>query len=449
MNNKKIIDITPPKPSSNFKAKDEAIRVKIDYKSKKNNAKEAKIWSIPEQKTRPSNNRTMPFANINTNIKMLNRKKILIFSLLFAVIIGTFAFFSLLGIEVEIRPAFSEKIIKKEIIIDTSADELNFSESIIPGKLLQEEGKISQQFNSSGVSLEETKAEGVIQVYNNYRLTQILVATTRFLSSDEKLFRSKKRVSIPSGSSADVEVIAAEPGPEYNIEPSTFSVPGLVGSPRYTSVYGKSFSAMSGGFSGQTAIVAKSDLKNAEDVLKQKLSIQLTEKLASRSNNSSFALLKDTIVEKVIETNSLAPARTKTEQFNYTVRMNSTAMALQKQDLENFAKEIISQEIKQDQSIAPNSLKIEHAVKSVNLNTGRAELELEISAKIYSDINIASLKNKILGMSLKQGQQDLTEDSRIFTAQIRGAPFWKRSFPKNVEKININIILDTNNNIID
>ena len=104
-----------------------------------------------------------------------------------------------------------------------------------------------------------TKAFGTITVFNGYSSEpQLLIASTRFLSSNERIFRTTKNIDIPGAqlnddeiipSSISVEIVADYLGAEYNIGPSDFTIPGFKGSPKYQGFYGKSSTAMSGGSS--------------------------------------------------------------------------------------------------------------------------------------------------------------------------------------------------------
>lgn len=422
MNNKRITDISPPDASSDFnKNKNERAFERTD------------VWSLSKSKSR---------ARFFSRIKEPNKKRFLISASVFtAITIAVFVFLSFSGVEVKVWPSLSSEKLQHELTVDISFPEPDFSQGIIPGKFLEEEGELSRQFNSSGTVLKETRAEGVIHVYNNYHLGQTLVATTRFLSSDGKLFRSKKQVYIPAGDSVDVEVRAVEPGNEYNIGTSTFSVPGLVGSPRYTAVFGKSFSAMKGGERSQMPKITESDLKGAERVLKEELTSRLREKLKVLADSSSFVLLAETVSEEIVESGELSPQQTEKEQFNYTLRMRCRGLVFKKQDAQNLAKDLILKNLAEDKRIAPDTLKIEHNIRSLNLDSGKIVLEMDVQSKIYSELNITKLKNMLLGKSFNDGQRILTQDERIFTAQVKTLPFWKRKFPKNIEKIEMNIML--------
>jgi len=102
-----------------------------------------------------------------------------------------------------------------------------------------------------------TKSTGEIMLFNEYSSeTQNLIASTRFLSSDGKTFRSIEDMIVPGAtfngneiipSSINIEVVADHIGADYNIGPSSFTIPGFKGSDKYSGFYGKSNMPMNGG----------------------------------------------------------------------------------------------------------------------------------------------------------------------------------------------------------
>jgi len=68
-------------------------------------------------------------------------------------------------------------------------------------------------------------------------------------------------VTLAPKSSAVVDVVAAAPGEKYNIEPSTFSVPGLAGTPQYAFITAQSFEKFTGGSNEIVPQVTKEDLE--------------------------------------------------------------------------------------------------------------------------------------------------------------------------------------------
>jgi len=260
--------------------------------------------------------------------------------------------------EINIIPQTEKVFSKDNFSVDTNVSDLNFLEKVMPGFFFSKEKEITKEFKATGITGKKGKASGMIKVYNNYHLSQTLVATTRFVSADGKLFRSKEDIVIPAESTADVYVEAAEPGPDYNIKPSTFSIPGLLGSPRYTAVYGKSFSDMKGGLVGNLPQITKQDLENAEKELLEILTDLLKQELEKEAGES-ILLLDDAISKEVLESSCTRDELEEVEGFECTLYLKCKALGFLKADLEDFAKQSLLKEISESKSIKKDSLKIE------------------------------------------------------------------------------------------
>jgi len=423
---KKIFDILPPKPLTTFQ--------------------EEKPPSIPEKAKFLKKIREKVVRG-----KKIPLKKSLILFLSILILAGIFSYFQLptnrwVGeARIEIWPVAEVLNFKEDLTVKVALEEsdpaLWVKAGAIPGKFLEEEQTLSQQFPTTGKLLKEVKAEGTIRVYNNYRESIGLVANTRFLSAEGKLFHSKERIYIPSKGFREVKVQAAEPGPDYNIKPSTFSIPGLVGYPSYTSVYGKSFSLMTGGFRGEVPQVLQNDLDQAKNILVEKLKKAGREVLVSQAE-PNFILLDQALKQEVLEASSIAQAGAELEQFIFQVKLKSKALVFAKNQLENFAKEFILGQIPASKKLDGKSLKINYSPKSVDFQTGKILLSLEFSAKIYSDINFKDLKKELRGKSEDRVKTILAKKPEISKAEVKFWPFWVKKIPENIEKIKIELNLD-------
>ena len=128
----------------------------------------------------------------------------------------------------------------------------------------------------------EKKASGTVTIFNAYSSEkQALVANTRLLAPDGKIFRLVSAISVPGAkisqgqitpSSISVKVIADKAGEEYNIKPvSRFTIPGFQGSSKYESFYAESKEAMSGGFIGSISFPTDNDIKKVKGEIENKL----------------------------------------------------------------------------------------------------------------------------------------------------------------------------------
>ncbi len=127
----------------------------------------------------------------------------------------------------------------------------------------------TQTFFVTGGAEIPGKATGMMRIYNTSAAAQPLIATTRFLSSGNVLFRLKAGVVVPANGFIDAEVAADKEGKEGNIAPDSFTIPGL-DAPRQKEVYGKTESAMQGGVRTQ-GVVSQKDIDTAKATLEQKI----------------------------------------------------------------------------------------------------------------------------------------------------------------------------------
>ncbi len=395
-------------------------------------------------------------------------KKGLFLCLFFLVLAGFLCYFTLSKAEIEIWPETEIAACQTELTIDKEAKVVDISKKIIPGRIFQQEKSLTKDFQSSGKAPKEEKAEGLIRVYNNYSDSpQILIAATRFVSSDGKVFRTPVKVTIPAGvyekgklipGEIDVKVVADEAGSEYNIGPANFSIPGFAGTDRYTKFYGKSFESMAGGFKEEVAKVTEEDLTQAEDSLirqaKNECGQSLKNELQSTEISSKFHYFsEESPVFEIVEKISSVAAGGEAKEFRFQVKVNCRTLLFQKENLEDFAKQsIISEFFKNNKfsgedpfsfnSVYQESLKMDFSSKTVDLAAGKIVLSLNVSAKIYSAVDDYNLRKALKGKSLSEAEIFLENQPRISRVNVEFWPFWVRKAPDDLNKIKIIIKID-------
>jgi len=398
------------------------------------------------------------FRKIRTRPPVLFSKSGLIFIFFIIILVGFFSFSTLSKANIDIWPKTDFLILRTEIKVDKNVEEPNFVEKIIPGEIFEKEKTVTENFPVSGKSLKEEKAQGIIRVYNAYSTQpQVFIATTRFVSTDGKTFRTPTKITIPGGhyeggefvpGEIDIKVVADEAGPEYNIGPTTFSVPGLAGTDRYTKFYAKSFEPITGGLREEVSKVTEDDLKEAENVLtkkaQQETEVALRNELQSEEISKEFDFLEEAIITKVVESFTLVKPGDEVEDFNFQVKAKSQTIIFKKNDLRDFAKKYILSQISEnaDQKIYEESLKINIKPETVNLEKGEITLSLEISTKIYPDIAISELKNVLRGKTMLETKVYLENQPEILRAKIRFWPFWVKKIPENPDKIRFKLNID-------
>ncbi|MFH1462223.1 MAG: hypothetical protein ABIG08_00760 [bacterium] len=370
----------------------------------------------------------------------------LIFTFSVLIILGALAFFTLSKAKIEVWPETETLTSETKLIVGQD----------IPGKILTKEKTISGNFPASGKISKEEKAEGTLRVYNDYSASsQVLIANTRFVSVEGKLFRTPIKVTIPGGyyekgkffsGEADIRVVADEAGPEYNIGPSTFSIPGFAGSDKYTKFYAKSFQSMTGGFKEETGQITQKDLEGAENNLTERAKIESEIALRMELQKEEF-LLEYNFIEKavrtqVVETFPLAKAGQEGESFNFQAKAKSETLIFKKADFDNFVKNFILSQTSEGKALCQESLKVNSNTESIDLDSGKITLSLAISAKVYTDIDLSILKNGLGKKSLTEAKVFLEDEPGIIKAEVEFWPFWVKSAPDNSEKIEVGLRFD-------
>ncbi len=181
-------------------------------------------------------------------------------------------------------------------IADRSAGAADAANGVIPAQAFSAQKNATELFPASGSANVSVKAQGTITIYDNYSAApQELVATTRFLTPDGKLFRLVNNVTVPGAkvangaitpSSLQATVVADQPGPAYNVGPvPKLSIPGFKGTPRYDGFYGALPNGASGGASGVRPVPTAADIVAAKAKMQSILQAALTGDIAASYPN--------------------------------------------------------------------------------------------------------------------------------------------------------------------
>jgi len=365
------------------------------------------------------------------------------------VILGVF-FFSFKKTEIEIKPQKNSFQVVGELKLDPSADGLDLENKLIPAKLFEDEKTEEKTFSASGKTAVGEKASGIITVYNEYSSSPRVLVPSRFVSAQGKLFWSKDKITIPGyrkeggkiiPGEKQVRVQAAEAGEDYNIEPTTFALPALAGSRLYTTVYAKSFSGMTGGQSSQTSQITEDDWESAKKTLEQDA------KQAGRDsliNNlpKEYVLLEQTTIQQILEAGSSSKAGELADSFIFKSKIKSSALAVKKEDMDNFVKNLINANIKEGEKILEKSLLVTYAISQNSQESGQLALRVDVKADIYKDISVSELKKALLGRSFQEAELFLRGFSGVSEFKIKNKPFLRKNISKEEKNLDLFLNLD-------
>lgn len=364
--------------------------------------------------------------------------------LLLVIVDGIVAFSILAGATLTYTPksapvAFNNDTYTARKTADSVSGSLLFS-------VVELSGDKSTTVPASGQVQVSDKATGKIIVYNDYSTdAQKLVKTTRFQTADGKIFRTPTDITIPGKhtengtdvpGSVEVTVVADIPGADYNIGLSDFTIPGLKGDPRYSTVYARSKTAMSGGLVGMKASVSDADLATAKNTLEEGIKADLLQQ--ARAQVPADYILFPNLVTITYD---LLPTGSSTDTTaSVGERGNFSGVMFKKADLATF---LAAQKI---QNVAgPVTLPDVSGLDAIFTSAATPELlqadsvtfMITGSTTVEWVTDEKSLAGDLAGKAKSDLDTVLKAYPSIQSASAVVRPFWKSSFPNDPAKIKI------------
>jgi hypothetical protein len=333
-----------------------------------------------------------------------------------------------------------------EITVDKNTDTVDSNSGTIPGQLFNVEEIQTKEFPATGEKEVEEKASGKIMVYNQYSSSsQTLVKTTRFRSSDGKIFRLVNTTTIPGASieegkiiasSKEVDVAADEAGEAYNIGPTDFTIPGFEGTPKYTAFYGKSTEVMAGGAKGKMKVATADDISGAINIVTLELKDKVSKEFEAKIPKD-LKLLKNSQTLEVVESKSSLKANQPGQKFTISIRIKASGIAFKEQDALYCIEKNVSDKISGNKTILLSTIKIDYSILKLDLNQGKAIYACNIGAEAALNIDEQKIKSDLAGKSETEVKKYLSSLPEIESAKVVFWPFWVKKVPENKNKIKV------------
>jgi hypothetical protein len=385
--------------------------------------------------------------NINPKKVFLDNKKITYITavvLVFLILGSVYIFRSKATLNIAIKKETLDFTFP--VTADANISEINITESRIPGQIIKLENEVSGEFKATGASEGATKASGKLTIYNEYGSeSQSLVANTRFQTDDGKIFRIQKRVTVPgakmngkkveSPGILEVEVLADEPGSEYNIGPANFKIPGFEGTSKYDGFYAKSSKAMEGGSFGEKRAISESDLKKAKENLVNKLKKSRDSFVKSSIPNNLVFL--DTGIEEEFGELDSPKEGSAADTFTAKLKVSYNVIAFDQKDINTLTEESLALRLKEERKTYPDTKTISYEDGVFNLDKSSFGFSVRASEVVGGNLNPEELKKDLSGKGEIEIRKILTANDAIETAEITLWPFWSTKAPADSEMIKV------------
>lgn len=338
---------------------------------------------------------------------------------------------------------------KKKIDLDvtgeSSQSRVDSAAKRIPLRVIKETSETSLSFEATGESdALGTKAHGTVAVYNEFSAQpQPLVSSTRLESAEGKIFRLLKDVTVPGMTQVagelkpgviEVEVVADEPGSAFNLEATTFTIPGFKGGPKFDKFTAKSTRAMLGGDSSGTVakVVTQRDVENAKKATEARLKEKIREVLTVRLAPGEI-LVDGAIYESVSESVADAKVGSTQESFGYRAKSEISAAVFSKQDAEELLVEAYRQESLEKNDI--ENVRIDYAGVTPDFDKGTLTMKLHGEVSLKADLDEARLKNDFLGKNEEGVRQIVAKYPQIKNITFEFEPKFVSRVPQYAQRV--------------
>jgi hypothetical protein len=365
-----------------------------------------------------------------------------------SIIIALIALIVLPKAEIVLTPKTEPIILNLEMTIDKNIQSSDFQTNKIPGQIISVQKEKEEEFNATGKKKIYEKARGIITVYNEWgSSSQMLVASTRFLSKDGKLFRTTKTISVPGfkrvegkdiPGTIDVEIVAAEAGEEYNIKPTAFTIPGFEGSSKYAGIYGRSAEAMKGGKVGEATVVSKDDLEKAKEFLSQGIKEETISALEDEAPEG-YKLLDAAIQEPEIEYISNVEVEAIAEKFIMKAKSFVQAIIFSEAEIKKIALENLFSKLSDQKEIVSEDEIFDYGGPNLDIAQGQMILPVHLEGIVRWKINPLLIKEDLLGKNEAELKTYLSDLKEIEKAKVSFWPFWVKRVPLTANRVDINI----------
>ena len=348
--------------------------------------------------------------------------------------VGALYYFS--NAKVDVTPNTVSAAVQSSFTANQSAGDL-------PYELITAQKIASQSVKSSGSKTVNSSASGSITVYNTQSKAQRLITNTRFATTAGLIFRVHQAITIPAGTAAKpgsvtAKVYADKAGDSYNVEPTSFTVPGFAGTPQASQVYARSSEAMTGGASGAIPIIDSTVETQTRDALSTALAPELTASLESQIPEG-YTLLSGATKTTFQELASV-PSST-TGMVDVKEQGTITAVVFPNAALAKAVAGSVAGLGYQGEplSLLPTS---NLQLSSANLPEANATsfvFTLAGTASLVYTVDPTRIAAAVAGKTRSAAEVALTNYPEVKRAVIILRPFWRQSFPQDPSTITITV----------
>jgi hypothetical protein len=292
-----------------------------------------------------------------------------------------------------------------------------------------------KNFSASGEEFIGDEIAGQVNIINNSGKSQALVAKTRILSPDNKLFRIQNAVNVPAGGEVLVDIYADKPSEDLAIPATTFTIPGL-----WLGLQDKIYAKSTTDFVYRQKVkkyIKASDIEQATNEMNNILLDQAKQNEISPSQN------EEVLYETLNPANFNISAQAGDAKDNFTIKASGSLVVINfsKTDVAKLATAKLNLLIPDDKQLVDyNSDNITYTFDNYDSKTGVATVKASFSGTMIlkNDTEIID-KKQLVNLNQPQLENYLKTFPEIKSYEFKFFPAFITRAPRLPERISISI----------
>lgn len=348
-------------------------------------------------------------------------------------------YFSFSKLTITIFPT-GETINDNMLVRVVNNDEISDEQSVdfrevVTGKIEKVVLNEEKTFSASGEEFIGEEISGLVKIINTTSKAQALIATTRLLSPDNKLFRLKESVNVPASGEVEVEIYVDKPSEDLAINPTSFTIPGL-----WVGLQDKIFAKSTESFVYRQKINKYIKTNDIEQAISEMNAI-----LLAKAKNTKHKEIKNpkTIYEFIGSTEFDYNAKAGENKDSFNVKASSTLISLtfSQDDISRLTNAKLNLLVPDDKKLMEQEAEnIIYKFENYDENKNEATLKLSYTGVMIlkSDTNLID-KKQLVNLNKPQLENYLKNFSEIKNYDFKFFPSFINRAPWLPERIEIKI----------
>ncbi|MFW5888307.1 MAG: hypothetical protein ACOCVY_01175 [Patescibacteria group bacterium] len=430
--------ISPAKPAEKGrrKKKKESVETETLPAEEKKRPNNKNVWtsfSIGEDSGKEKKK-----ENIKPRSISLYKKIAFTFISLTFLLLAVVFYFSAVSLKITLvsaKESINDKLILSVYDKNSESGEDISSEKSLSGIVDQLTINKSGVYQSTGEEVVGEEITGKVTIVNNYSQNQPLVASTRILSPNDKMYRLSETVTVPAGGSVEVDVYTDEPSPEYAIGPTRFTIPGL-----WAGLQDDIYAESKKEFEYRTEkrkFIKKEDINNAIRNIKKKLSQK-----GEKEFGDNYLGYDEVIYNLVsVDADTDKEAGDEAEEFKVTAEGTINVVAFNNEKLKKIAESKLYSSLPEDRELVEfNEEDVDYSLDDYNFSDKTATLEVSFSGKtVFNGDEPIIDKKSITGLNKQQLKDYLEGLDKVSDYKVDFSPAFINKVPSLVDRIEVNI----------